>query len=223
MVIRWWRRGVRAGFRLLYNELAWTYDGVSWLVSLGEWRAWQAAGLAFLPASSPTPPRILELAHGPGHMLVALRRVGFAPVGVDLSPFMGRLARQRLRRAGLPSPLIRASALALPFADHSFDHILATFPTDFITQREASTQLWRLLRPGGRLVIVPQAQFRGRGVLVRLLACLYAITGQRLAVTSAAVSPWLALEAAGFRVREEHVSLPRSVVLVVVAEKFPYN
>jgi hypothetical protein len=47
----WWRL-VRFGFRLLYNEMAFTYDAVSAVVSLGEWRSWQRAALNFLPPLS---------------------------------------------------------------------------------------------------------------------------------------------------------------------------
>ncbi|MCZ7544410.1 MAG: hypothetical protein M5R40_13175 [Anaerolineae bacterium] len=41
----WWAL-VRFGFRLLYNELAFTYDLVSRVVSLGQWRAWQRAAFS---------------------------------------------------------------------------------------------------------------------------------------------------------------------------------
>ena len=59
MVIRWWRRGVRAGFRLLYNELAWTYDGVSKAVSFGQWRCWGQQVLRHLDAAPGAP--VLEM------------------------------------------------------------------------------------------------------------------------------------------------------------------
>ena len=95
----WWRL-VRFGFRLLYQEMAWTYDLVSWAVSLGEWRAWQRAALPFVSGR-----HVLEIAHGPGHLLLALSTAGFTVSGLDLSPQMGRQARRRLRTAGHPSRL----------------------------------------------------------------------------------------------------------------------
>ena len=48
MIHKLWVTLVRFGFRLLYYELAWTYDLVSWLVSLGEWVRWHRAGLPFV-------------------------------------------------------------------------------------------------------------------------------------------------------------------------------
>jgi SAM-dependent methyltransferase len=93
MVQELWIKLIRFGFRLLYNELAWTYDAVSWLVSLGHWRQWQRAALPFVMGQ-----RVLEIGHGPGHMLAALRAQGVNVIGLDLSPFMGQMARQRFRR-----------------------------------------------------------------------------------------------------------------------------
>ena len=68
-----WQKLVSFGFRLLYNELAWTYDLVSWVVSLGHWRKWQTAVLDYVQG-----PAVLEIAHGPGHMLPLLHERGFA-------------------------------------------------------------------------------------------------------------------------------------------------
>ena len=67
----WWAL-VRFGFRLLYNELAFTYDTVSWVVSLGAWRCWVDAALAHLDGQSP----VLELAHGPGNLHIDLALAG---------------------------------------------------------------------------------------------------------------------------------------------------
>jgi len=67
---------VVSAFHLLYHEAAWAYDAVAAAVSLGQWRAWGAAALPFLPG-----PRVLELGHGPGHMLIALTAAGYDAAG----------------------------------------------------------------------------------------------------------------------------------------------
>ena len=43
-----WKRLVSFGFRLLYHELAWSYDLVAWLVSCGQWQNWGRAALPYL-------------------------------------------------------------------------------------------------------------------------------------------------------------------------------
>src|SRR5688572_20675167 len=113
----WWRL-VRFGFRLLYYEMAWTYDLVSWGVSLGHWRKWQRAALPHLKAS--TDSLVLEMAHGTANLQIDLAQAGLKAIGLDLSPYMGRIARRKLRRAGHAVRLVRGSALQLPFPENRF-------------------------------------------------------------------------------------------------------
>jgi ubiquinone/menaquinone biosynthesis C-methylase UbiE len=61
------RRAVKLGFHLLYHQFAFTYDAVAWFVSLGQWQAWGQAALKRVRG-----PRVLEIGHGPGHLLIAL-------------------------------------------------------------------------------------------------------------------------------------------------------
>lgn len=219
MVKEVWQQIVRLGFRLLYNELAWTYDAVSWLVSLGEWRAWQRSGLPFLVGR-----RVLELGHGPGHMLLAMVEAGYKVVGVDISPYMGRLARRRLLKARQRPPLVQADVRYLPFSA-VFDSVLATFPTNYIVQPETLAAVRRLLRGGGRLVIVPAAELTNTNPLTRSIEWLYRITGQRavpdsdsLSVSSNEAYFEAVLRQAGFVPTVYSVRRPYSTVTVIVAD-----
>ena len=180
---------VRCFFHLLYNQFAWAYDLVAWLASMGQWRAWGEAALPYLCGE-----RVLELGHGPGHLLAAMIERGLAPVGVDPSPPMGRLARCRLAGIGGAGSLVRARAQALPFRNASFDSAVATFPTEFILDPTTLQETARVLRSmpcsrplvrqpighraGGRLVVVAWARLSTRKLLSRLTASLYRVTGQ---------------------------------------------
>jgi ubiquinone/menaquinone biosynthesis C-methylase UbiE len=216
---RLWWAFLRFFFRLLYNQLAWTYDLVAWVVSLGQWNAWTRTALVHLQGE-----RVLELAHGPGHLLVAMAGQDLAPVGLDLSPHMGCLAQRRLRRAGLSVPLVRARAQALPFCDGCFDSAVATFPTQFIVAPDTLSETWRVLRAprraggclAGRLVVVAWARLIGRDPLSRFIGWLYRVTGQGEPIP--ADGEGLVVKA-GFVPRTVWERIGRSEVTLVVAEK----
>lgn len=213
----WWRL-VRLFFYLLYGPMAWSYDVVSWLASLGQWRAWQRAALPYVEGQ-----RVLELAHGPGYLLRDLGRAGYAVTGLDLSPQMGRLAQRRVSRRGLAIPLVRGRGEQLPFARDSFDTVVSTFPTPFILAGETLQSLRRVVRPGGRVVLVPQAYLTGHSLRARFVNWLYLITGQRPGAKPAGAArdlpaPWMErIQTNGFTLEVVLVTLPSSEVLVVVA------
>ena len=210
------RRFMRFAFGLLYHQLAWTYDLVSWIVSMGQWRSWQRAALPYLRGR-----RVLEMAHGTGNLLLDLVSLGFQPVGVDASPAMGRVAGGKLKRAlggpELPLPLVRGLVQALPFAPRCFQSLLSTFPSEFVADPAAIAEFYRLLTPGGVFVCVPAAQITGGSLGDRWAAWLFRVTGQGAGNWFA---PLLArYTAAGFQAHVELVRQPRSVVTVFIAEK----
>ncbi len=225
MIRRIWLRLIRLGFRLLYNELAWTYDGVSWLVSLGEWRNWQRVALPFVAGE-----RALEIGHGPGHTLLDLAAAVPRVAGLDVSPYMGRQARRRLEKAGLPVTLARGRAQELPWAAAVFDTVLATFPTDYIIEPETIASVRRVLKADGRFLIVPEGRLTGRGAARRFIDWLFRITGQRdgaFVVDEEGFWPDTAVwepfrqryAAAGFTVEVRQIKLERSIVAIILAQK----
>lgn len=211
---------LKFAFHLLYNQLAWTYDWVSWIVSRGDWRGWQRAALPFVRG-----PRVLELAHGPGHMLIALSRAGYRVTGLDLSPAMSRQAQRRLHRLDIPVPLLRGRAQALPLANQQFDTVLATFPTDFVIDPRTLSAVARVLAPNGQFVIVPEGQLLGRDPLTRAIEWLYRVTGQHDGSDPTDPKqqaqrwrPWeTRFSAAGFTLTAHVIDLPRSRATVLVA------
>ncbi|RZU77092.1 methyltransferase family protein [Micromonospora kangleipakensis] len=92
------------------------------------------------------PGRCLDLCCGTGAHAAELRRLGWDPVGVDLSAGQLRHARPRL-------PVARADATALPLADVAVPAAVCVLAhTDMPDYPAAIAEAARVLAPGGRLV-----------------------------------------------------------------------
>jgi arsenite methyltransferase len=78
--------------------------------------------------------------------------------GIDLIPEMLERARENLRKAGLENVSFRqASGEEIPFADNSFDVVISNGVFNLIPdKRKAAHEVFRVLRPGGRLMIADQ-------------------------------------------------------------------
>ncbi|MGB1287217.1 MAG: class I SAM-dependent methyltransferase [Aggregatilineales bacterium] len=207
----WWQL-VSFGFRLLYNEMAFTYDAVSYFVSMGSWRCWQRAALQFLPQEKDS--LVLELAHGTGNLQLDFHAAGYTAIGYDLSAAMGRITKRKLQKNNVPVRLTRGMAQQLPFADASFGAIISTFPTDFIIAPSTLSEIHRLLKPDGALIIVFSGTFTGSGLFKNFLEWLYRITGQRND-TPQGIPPNFKMS--GFKAHLEQIDCSHSVSQILVA------
>ncbi|MCY4021644.1 MAG: class I SAM-dependent methyltransferase [Chloroflexi bacterium] len=209
-------RLLRFALHLLYNQLAFTYDTVSRLVSLGQWRNWQRAVLPYLNDIGSGV--VLELAQGTGALQVDLLRAGRSTVALDLSPRMGRIARKRLSRGGLSTDFLHADALALPFANGSFAAVVSTFPTAFILDDRCLAEIYRVLDRQGRAIIVMSAVLEGPGLRRDFIRFLYRITGQSTGLASEATVK-RAFAGYGFSVEPIDISCDGSLVQLIVLRK----
>ncbi len=147
--------GRRAGLDKQPREIASMFDGVAsrydrtnTVLSFGRDRAWRRATRAALRLRPGE--RVLDVGAGTGVSTAEFAGEGRRVVGVDLS--LGMLAAGRRRRPDVP--LLAADALALPFADATFDAVTISFALRNVVHPEAALrELHRVTRPGGRLVV----------------------------------------------------------------------
>jgi ubiquinone/menaquinone biosynthesis C-methylase UbiE len=204
---------LKIAYHLLYNQLAFAYDAVAWIVSAGEWAAWRRCAIPFLRRGS-----VLEIAHGTGALSLEMAAAGISVTAIDRSPAMIRIAAARIRNRKIRREmhgnpvLVRADVMHLPFRSSSFPNAVSTFPAEFILEPQAIREIVRCLESGGRLVIIPSA-------LPEFLAAKYFDFRSGDAAAGIRKSLGLRLQPEGLRSRIEVIRRARSRVLVVVADK----
>jgi ubiquinone/menaquinone biosynthesis C-methylase UbiE len=205
---------MRLFFRLLYHSFSWTYDWVASTVSVGRWNSWVIESAKLLAGK-----RVLELGFGPGHLQLHLAAAGWEVYGVDESRQMTHRAGRRLRKANLPSRISRGIAQKLPFPDQSFDSVVATFPTLYIVDPDTLAEIKRVLKPGGRLVVLMASWLTGKSLKERMMSALSRSTGQvpdEHQDIADFTAPYLE---AGLQARLRFVNTPGSRLLFILAAK----
>ncbi|MGV9712223.1 demethylmenaquinone methyltransferase [Gordonia sp. NPDC003424] len=130
----------------MFDGVAKRYDITNTVLSFGQDRGWRKktrAALALKPSDI-----VLDLAAGTAVSTVELGRSGAHCIAADFS--LGMLKAGAKREV----PKVAADALALPFADESFDAATISFGLRNVNDvPKALSELHRVLKPGGRLVI----------------------------------------------------------------------
>ncbi|MDI6906471.1 MAG: class I SAM-dependent methyltransferase [Thermoanaerobacterales bacterium] len=156
----------------LFDPLAPTYD--AWYETpLGRTVDRLERRLLFAVAEPRPGERALDAGCGTGRLIAELASLGLSLMGVDLSEAMLDVARDRTR--GLANvTLQRGNVEALPLPAGQFDLVIAFNSLEFTPDpARAVEELWRLVRPGGRLVVAvlnswsPWAWRRRRAARVR--------------------------------------------------------
>jgi SAM-dependent methyltransferase len=162
------RRGL---FELLYKNRA-LYWFASTVPFAGQWRVWQRLAIPRLRGWE-----VLEVGCGLGTLLVEMAQAGYRCRAIDRSPQMVAATRDRLRRAGLAErvEVREGSVQRLPYDDASFESVVSTFPTEYIADPAAIREMARVLRPGGRLIIVLGANLLPVGPVSFVLTLLHAL------------------------------------------------
>lgn len=149
--------------REMFASIARRYDAANEVLSLGVHRGWRRAAVRLsgvLPGD-----RVLDCATGTGDLALAFKRaVGPSGevVGTDFCAEMLASAPAKAERAGLPVRFEVADALALPYADASFDVASIGFGIRNVDDpMRCLREMARVVRPGGRVVVLEFGQPRG--------------------------------------------------------------
>ncbi|ALG91715.1 MAG: bifunctional demethylmenaquinone methyltransferase/2-methoxy-6-polyprenyl-1,4-benzoquinol methylase UbiE [Confluentimicrobium sp.] len=145
----------------VFTRVASRYDVMNDLMSMGIHRVWKDAMMDWL---APRPgQRLLDVAGGTGDVAFRFlkRAPGASAVVLDMTEQMLVEGRQRAEAEQMAGSLdwVVGDAMALPFADNSFDVYTISFGIRNVTRvPDALSEAYRVLRPGGRLMVLEFSQ-----------------------------------------------------------------
>lgn len=143
--------------RSMFDRIAGYYDGTNRLLSVGFDRYWRRRAVASLqPGAGGS---YLDVGSGTGDVALEILRQspGSIVTGIDPSEGMLVLGRVKIQAAGLAQSITLSvgDALDLQFRDHAFDGVITAFCIRNVTdRRRALEECYRVLRPGGKFVIL---------------------------------------------------------------------
>jgi ubiquinone/menaquinone biosynthesis C-methylase UbiE len=152
-------------FYRLNREWPIIYNGVTQLLSGGQWEKWQNSVFDDITGT-----KILEIGVGPGRLLIRMSKKGYKVTGIEIQKGMAFEARKNIKQAGLDVDILQQSVYNLPFKDNEFDCIVMTFVLAEIDHLDkAISEMKRLLKRGGKIIIVAGGMPRDRNIYARFL------------------------------------------------------
>jgi demethylmenaquinone methyltransferase/2-methoxy-6-polyprenyl-1,4-benzoquinol methylase len=146
--------------RGVFDSVAKRYDVMNDVMSMGMHRAWKAYTVAV--ANLKAGDQVLDIAGGTGDLARAFaRKVGDTGLVVhtDINEAMLSTGRDRLLDEGLSLPTVVCDAEKLPHRSGQFDLVSVAFGLRNMTHKDvALAEMCRVLRPGGRLMVLEFSQ-----------------------------------------------------------------
>jgi demethylmenaquinone methyltransferase/2-methoxy-6-polyprenyl-1,4-benzoquinol methylase len=141
----------------MFDNIAPYYDFLNHFLSLGIDTLWRKRAIAQLKDANAR--LILDVATGTGDLAIEMVK-RLSPeriVGVDISEEMLAVGREKIRKKGMDGSIAlqKGDSENLSFADNSFDAVTAAFGVrNFESLEKGLTEMRRVLRPGGTLVVL---------------------------------------------------------------------
>ena len=144
----------------VFSSVATKYDVMNDLMSVGFHRLWKKFTIAV--AAPRKGERVLDVAGGTADLSAAFaKRVGVTSATggqvwlTDINNAMLTVGRDRLLNEGIMVPVTQCDAEKLPFPDNYFDIVSVAFGLRNMTNKsQALSEMYRVLRPGGRLLVL---------------------------------------------------------------------
>ncbi len=141
----------------MFDKIAFRYDFLNRFLSLGIDVSWRKKAIKYLVPFQPK--KVLDVATGTGDFAIMSYDL-LKPekiTGIDISDGMLEIGRKKIVSAGLETniELVHGDSEAMDFTDNSFDAVTVAFGVrNFENIEKGLSEIYRVLKPGGKLVIV---------------------------------------------------------------------
>jgi ubiquinone/menaquinone biosynthesis C-methylase UbiE len=131
---------------------------------------------------------------------------------------MNRICANRMLSAGLEPKLTRSDIQTLPYGMNTFEQAVATFPTEALFREPTVKELARIIKPHGKLVVIPMVFITGSRMSHKLVAWLYRITGQTPAADKVDEQVFKSIFSPhGFELSQHHIKHKNYTLIVIEA------
>jgi ubiquinone/menaquinone biosynthesis C-methylase UbiE len=171
--------------RSIFEGLSGSYDAVLRYATLLQddyWKRWLVSASSIKPNHT-----VLDLACGTTVLERFLWTKGCSIIGVDLTEEMLRVAQAR--QPATSEALLVGDAESLPFNDNQFDLVFSCYLAKYAKLDRLSSEVYRILKPGGRLNLYDFSRPRGRfGILYSLYLLFLLAIGKAMRRSETGIS-----------------------------------
>ncbi len=151
----------------MFNSIAGKYDVMNRFLSARTDVGWRKKAIRLLKKDNPQ--QILDVATGTADMAIMASQI-LKPqhiIGIDISEGMLELGRKKVEKEGLVNiiHLQRGDSETINFEENTFDAIMVAFGVrNFENLENGLAEMWRVVKPGGRLIVLEFSKPRRKAV-----------------------------------------------------------
>ena len=149
--------------RMMFDEIARSYDRANYFISLGRFKAWYRKLIKLSGVKKGD--KVLDCATGTGNIPVEFKQIygdDIHVTGVDVAEKMLEIGREKAKRAGYEIDFHVEDILNMSFQDNTFNLATITFGIrNTVSIEDTLKEMARVVQPGGKVLILETGQVKG--------------------------------------------------------------